>query len=151
MVLLTKSDCNCSFLSCGCTFSDICWIYPFTSSCWGLSWWPSGKESAWNAGNMSLIPELGRSPRGGNGNPLQYSCLGNPMGRGARRPTVHTVAKSWTRLSMPKLILLKFFLVNLTALFKTTAPSGIPALLNTLLPFQYIWVNCNFLLPALFF
>ena len=41
------------------------------------------KESACNAGAAGLIPELGRSPREGNGNPLQYSCLENPMERGA--------------------------------------------------------------------
>ena len=42
------------------------------------------------------IPGLGRSPRGGNGNPLQYSCVGNPMDRGAWRVTVHGVTKSHT-------------------------------------------------------
>ena len=42
------------------------------------------------------IPGLGRSPRGGNGNPLQYSCVGNPMDRGAWRVTVHGVGKSHT-------------------------------------------------------
>ena len=41
-------------------------------------------------------PGLGRSPRGGNDNPLQYSCLENPMDRGAWRAPVHGVAKSWT-------------------------------------------------------
>ena len=55
-----------------------------------------GKESACNAGDTGLIPGSGRSPGGGNSNPLQYSCLGNPMNRGAWRPTVHGVAKSWT-------------------------------------------------------
>jgi len=40
------------------------------------------KESACNAGDTGLIPGLGRSPKGGNGNPLQYSCLENPVGRG---------------------------------------------------------------------
>ena len=49
-----------------------------------------------NAGDLGLIPELGRSPGEGNGNPLQYSCLGNPMDRGAWRATVHGVTKSWT-------------------------------------------------------
>ena len=44
-----------------------------------------------NAGDMGSIPGLGRSPRGGNGNPLQYSCLENPMDRGAWRATVHGV------------------------------------------------------------
>uniref|UniRef100_A0AC11EA65 Uncharacterized protein n=1 Tax=Ovis aries TaxID=9940 RepID=A0AC11EA65_SHEEP len=52
-----------------------------------------------NAGNtrdMGLILGLERSPRGGHGNPLQYSCLENPMDRGAWWATVHRVAKSWT-------------------------------------------------------
>ena len=44
------------------------------------------------------IPGLGRSPGGGNGNPLQYPYLENPMDRGAWWATVHSVAKSWTRL-----------------------------------------------------
>ena len=43
--------------------------------------WLSGKESACNAGDLDLIPELGRSPGEGHGNPLQYSCLGNPYGQ----------------------------------------------------------------------
>ena len=46
-----------------------------------------------NAGDVGLIPGLGRSPRDGNGNPLQYSCLGNPVDRGAWWATVHGVAK----------------------------------------------------------
>ena len=53
-----------------------------------------GKESACNAGDLGLIPRLGRSPGEGNGNPLQYSCLENPMDRGAWRATFHGVAKS---------------------------------------------------------
>ena len=55
-----------------------------------------------NAGdtrNSSSVPELGRSPRAGNCNPLQYSCLENPMDGGALYSTVHGVAKSWTQLS----------------------------------------------------
>ena len=44
------------------------------------------------------IPGLGRSPGGGNGTPLQYSCLENPMDRGAWRATVQGVTKSWARL-----------------------------------------------------
>ena len=46
--------------------------------------------------DMSSIPESGRSPGGGHGNPFQYSCLENPIDRGAWRATVHRVAKSWT-------------------------------------------------------
>ena len=57
-----------------------------------------GKEFACNAGDLSSIPGLGRSPGEGNGNPLQYSCLENPKDRGAWQATVNRVA-SWTRLS----------------------------------------------------
>ena len=57
------------------------------------------KASACNAGDLGLIPGLGRSPGEGNGNPLQYSCLENPMDGGAWWATVHGVSKSWTRLS----------------------------------------------------
>ena len=46
-----------------------------------------------SAGDMGLIPRLERSPTEGNGNPLQYSCLGNPMDRGAWRAAVHGVTK----------------------------------------------------------
>ena len=49
--------------------------------------------------NTGLIPGSGRSPGGGHGNPLQYSCLGNPTDRGAWWATVHEVAKSRTQLS----------------------------------------------------
>jgi len=54
------------------------------------------KESPCNAGDMGLIPGLGRSPGGGHGNPLQYSCLENPMDRGTWRATVHGIAGSRT-------------------------------------------------------
>ena len=57
------------------------------------------KESACNAGNPGSIPGSGRSPGEGNGNPLQYSSLENPIDRGAWQATVHGVAKSWTQLS----------------------------------------------------
>ena len=53
-----------------------------------------GKEFACNAGDRGSISRLGRSPGGGNGNSFQYSCLGNPMDRGARRATVHGVTES---------------------------------------------------------
>ena len=58
-----------------------------------------GKGSTYNAedtGDAGLIPGLGRSLGGGNGNPLQYSCLENPMDRGAWRATVHGVTESDT-------------------------------------------------------
>ena len=47
--------------------------------------------------DLGLIPGWGRNPGEGHGNPLQYSCLENPMDRGAWRATVHRVTKSWTR------------------------------------------------------
>ena len=54
-----------------------------------------------SAGDLGSIPRLGRSPGEENGNPLQYSCLGNPMDldKGVWQATVHGVAKSWTQLS----------------------------------------------------
>ena len=54
----------------------------------------AGKESACHAGDLGLIPGLGRSPGGGHGNPLYYSCLENPMDKGVWSGTVHGVAKS---------------------------------------------------------
>ena len=55
--------------------------------------------NAGDTGDAGLIPESGRSPGERNGNPLQYSCLENPIDRGAWQATVHGVAKSWTHLS----------------------------------------------------
>ena len=49
-----------------------------------------------NAGDTGSIPGSGRSPGEGNGCPLQYSCLGNPMDRGACQATVHAISMSWT-------------------------------------------------------
>ena len=57
-----------------------------------------GKESTHNAGDLGSTPELGRSPGGGHGYQLQYSCLENPMDRGAWWATVRGVTKSRTRL-----------------------------------------------------
>ena len=58
-----------------------------------------GKASSCSVGDLGSIPGLGRSPGEGNGNPLQYSCLGNSMDRGAWWGTVHGVTKSLTWLS----------------------------------------------------
>ena len=58
-----------------------------------------GKESTCSARDLGSIPGLGRSAGGRHGNPLQSSCLENPMDRGAWRATVHQVTKSQTRLS----------------------------------------------------
>ena len=80
--------------------SDVCFI---------LSWFSSSEaqaslvaqmvKSACNAGDQGSIPGSGKSPEEGNGSPLQYSGLGNPMNRGAWQATVHGVAKSWIQLS----------------------------------------------------
>ena len=59
----------------------------------GLPRWLSGKESTSNAGDVGSIPGLGRYPEEGNGNPLWYSCLGNPMDTGAWQAIVHGVTK----------------------------------------------------------
>ena len=69
----------------------------------GLPRWLSGKEFIGNEegpGHPCLIHGLGRSPGEGNGKPLRYSSLGNPIDRGAWRATVHGVAKSWTQLKL---------------------------------------------------
>ena len=67
----------------------------------GLLLWLSGKEFAYNGGDtgdLGSIPGSGRSPGGGHGNPLQYSCLENPTGREAWWATAHRATKNWTCL-----------------------------------------------------
>ena len=71
----------------------------FLISIWGFPGSSVGKESVCNAGDMALIPGLGRSPGEGIGYPLQYSYLENSMDRGAWWATVHEAAKSQTTLS----------------------------------------------------
>ena len=64
----------------------------------GFSGGSSGKNSSASAGDardMGSTPGSGGSPRGGHGNPQQYSCLENPMDRGAWQATVHVAAESW--------------------------------------------------------
>ena len=56
----------------------------------------NSKESACNSGDQGSIPGSGRSPEGGNGNPLQYFCPENPMDRRAWQATVSGVTNSWT-------------------------------------------------------
>ena len=58
-----------------------------------------GKASAYNEGDPGSIPGSGRSSEEGNGTPLQYSCLENPVDGGAWWATVHGVTKNWTLLS----------------------------------------------------
>ena len=97
----------------------------------GLPQGLSGKESNCNVGNTGPIPGLGRSSGIGNGNPLQYSCLENPMDRGAWWATVHGLQKSWTWLTVTTIMeeisdcqpisILPLFFNNRTAiLFRTS-------------------------------
>ena len=102
------SSSNCFFLTCiwiSQESSKVVWYFHlFKTFPWfvvihtvpGSS---AGKESTCNAGDLGLNPGLGRCPGEGNGYPLQYSCLKNPMDRGDWRATVHGVAKSQTRLN----------------------------------------------------
>ena len=69
-------------------------LHSLCQQIWKTQQWPS-KESTCNAGDLGLIPGLGRYPGGGYDNPLQYSCLENPMDRGAWQVSVHRVTKSW--------------------------------------------------------
>ena len=62
----------------------------------GLPWWLSGKESACQAVDTGSVSGSGRFSGGGNGNPLQYPCLGTPMHRGAWWATIHRVQKRRT-------------------------------------------------------
>ena len=62
-------------------------------SCEGLPQWLNGKEPAYNAGDVGSVLGSGRSPGEGNGNPLQYSCLENPMEKGTWQATFHGLSK----------------------------------------------------------
>ena len=84
-----------------CSWHIIIVLHIFLLS-WGLEfprWLSRPAANAEDAGDTGSTPGSGRFPAGGNGNPLQYSCLGNPMERGASRATVHGVTKSRTRSS----------------------------------------------------
>ena len=80
-------------------FSEPVPPFPILIVTWGFPGGSEVKASACNVGDLGSIPGSGRSPGEENGNPLQYSCLENPMDGGAWWVTVHGVAKSWTRLS----------------------------------------------------
>ena len=83
-----------------CVHTCMCFFF-FFARVFGVGGFPGGlygKESAYSAGALGSVPGLGRSPGERNGNPLQYSCLENPMDREAWWAIVHGVAKSQTRL-----------------------------------------------------
>ena len=79
---------HCSMLICNCK------AYDLGNHRHRLPWWFRGKETTCPARDSNLIPGSRRSSGGGHGNPLQYSCLGNFMERGAWRAIVHGVAES---------------------------------------------------------
>ena len=94
----SKAFCTTDHLNCY-SFIVISYCIRFDRKIHVLVGFPSGsvvKNLPANARDVGLISGLGRSPGEGNGNPLQYSCLENPMDRGAWRATVHGVAKGWT-------------------------------------------------------
>ena len=76
-----------------CTSTSLGKLPIISSYRWGLPWCLSSKESTCQCKRCNLIPGSGRSPGGGNDNPLQYSYLRNPMDRGAWRATAHGVAR----------------------------------------------------------
>ena len=75
-----------------CDTKCLSWMYTHVPS-WECPGGSVSNESACSAGDLGLIPELGRSPGEGNGNPLQCSCLENPMDGGAWLATVHQIAR----------------------------------------------------------
>ena len=99
-----------------------------------------GEESTCSAGKPGSIPGSGRIPGEGNGNPLQYVCLENPMDRGAWRATVHGVAKSWTRLSNFHFSLHKVICIK--GLATVYVPQGLQMLVCFKNSFQIqLWTN----------
>ena len=85
---------ECSVFQGGCWFGYKAYVRQHLGFPRGASGNPP--VNAEDIRDVGLIPVLGRSPGGGQGNPLQYSCLENPMDRGAWWATVHRVTKSWT-------------------------------------------------------
>ena len=114
----------------------ICWSYSSTLAFPGGVVVKNPPASAGNSRDVASVPGLGRSPGGGNGNPLQYSCLGNPTDREVWRATVHGVAKSWTQLIMPSSVLLLLVVSHIrirqclggTWMWGMALPSGVPHL-----------------------
>ena len=111
-----------------------------------VSPWLSSKESAYNegaAGDPGSIPELGRSPGGGHGNPLQYSWKENPMDRGAWRATVQRVAQSWTWLKQlsTHIHIYPFFFRCLSHLGHHRTPSRVLCVIQWV-PASYLFYTC---------
>ena len=83
----------------GCPLGPASVLFVSHFACFGFPGSSDGKQSACNTGDLGSIPGLERSPGKGNDYPLQYSCLENPMDRGAWQAPVHGVSKSQTQLS----------------------------------------------------
>ena len=83
---------NCPLDGCIPRHRSACEISVYRSSL-GLPWWLLVKNAPVSAGDVGLISASGRSSGGGNGNPLQYSCLESPMDRGAWQAIVHGITK----------------------------------------------------------
>ena len=121
---------------------------------YGLPWWLSGK----NPPAIQEIPGSGRSSGVGNGNPLRYSCLGNPMDRGVWRAIAHGVPKSQTRLSRPQpegqqrvgndLVTKQQQSCCLYTIFQDLLITGSMYLLTTFIDkHKFIFLKINFKLP----
>ena len=103
-VIINYAVMNFIYYACWGIEASTCFLRTFIHSAniehllrvWGFSGGSDGKESACNVGDPGLIPGSGRSSGEGNGNPLQYSCLENPMDKGSWWVTVHGVTKSQT-------------------------------------------------------
>ena len=109
----------------------------------GLPWWLSGKESTCNAGDLGLIPESGRSLGEGNSYPLQYSCLENPIDRGAWWATIHGVTKK-THTFLPSVLSMTICNVVLFFLLLTSLAYVTPY------PLQFLLSLCFRLLSMCF-
>ena len=111
---------------------------------WGFPCSSVGKESACNAGDPGPIPGSGRFPGEGNGNPLQYSCLENPMDRGAWQATIHGVARVGHNLPTkppPPSCLWDGPLTHVTLLKKEVKGNSHPHLLQNLLRQMSVQTN----------
>ena len=91
---------------------------------WGFLGGSDDKESASEAGDSGSIPGSGRSPEEGNGNPLQYSCLENPMDGRAWWAKVYGVAKSRTRLSNLSPPVSLYTVQSISSSLKIALPAG---------------------------
>ena len=96
---LRHSPSGHSVMARACTCSEVCYKRGNSSNSGASNLRLRGKKSTCKAVEVSSVPGSERSPAGGHGNPLEYSCLQNPVYRGVWQATVHQVSKSRTQLS----------------------------------------------------